>query len=66
MTPEPAAPGRRRARAKTNRSTARSDVPASTFGHYGKQAVNPLAFLMDFLLSLAMGSFAATPFGRLP
>jgi len=27
--------------------TAQSDVPAATFGHYGKQAVNPLALLAD-------------------
>ena len=31
--------------------TAQSDVPAATFGHYGKQAVNPLAFLADLLPS---------------
>jgi hypothetical protein len=31
--------------------TAQSDVPQPTFGHYGKQAVKPLAFLMDFACS---------------
>jgi hypothetical protein len=31
--------------------TAQSDVPAPTFGDYGKQAVNSLAFQADFLSS---------------
>src|SRR5688572_15593320 len=34
--------------------TAQSDVPAPTFGDYGKQAVNSLAFQADFLSSRAV------------
>ena len=41
--------------------TAQSDVPAATFGHYGKQAVNPLALLVDLPRLMPEERFGGRP-----
>jgi hypothetical protein len=57
----PQDPGRPMEPARVNGMwrTARSDVPALTFVHYGKQAVNPLARQTEFVSLVVAGSAIA-------